>query len=250
MKSIKDYAPEIWGVFIAIITLNLWYLSSLAVEHKVLPYAATPLIGLITAAIGAFLGAYFAFQLRKYEEKTGKTEKQKSSIDEALLILIRQANALQNIYNDLKKYKQPHERAFLLPAIKPPSYSDLKQNLQSLNFLIDHQEVQTILILSIEQERFEQAMHAIEIRNVFFVQEVQPVLSQHNLNDKQISLPELKELLGERLYHGSINSSSEMYQHIEKTSKTIIEMIEILRTAAKNIFPGSKFIGFAPPHQV
>lgn len=141
MKSIKDYAPEIWGVFIAIITLNLWYLSSLAVEHKVLPYAATPLIGLITAAIGAFLGAYFAFQLRKYEEKTGKTEKQKSSIDEALLILIRQANALQNIYNDLKKYKQPHERAFLLPAIKPPSYSDLKQNLQSLNFLIDHQEV-------------------------------------------------------------------------------------------------------------
>lgn len=247
MKRIKDYSPELWGVFIAIITLNLWYLSSLAVEHTVLPYAATPVIGLITAAIGAFLGAYFAFQLRKHEEKTAKIEKNKSSIDEALLILVRQANALQTIRQSLDKYKKPYERAFLLPAIKPPSYSDLKQNFQNLNFLIEHGEVQTILILSIEQERFEQAINAIEIRNIFYVQEVQPALSLHNLSKKNISLSELEKILGERLYHGSINGAQVMYQHIEQSSISTIEMIETLRTAAKKIFPDSKFIGFVNP---
>lgn len=68
--------------------------------------------------------------------------------------------------------------------MKPPDYSSVKQDIDSLQFLIDNDNAQILMELTIEQERFKQAINSINIRNEFYVNEVQPALSFHALNGR------------------------------------------------------------------
>lgn len=250
MKRIKSYTPEIMGILIASAALNLWYLSSLAIENAVLPKSFDYLVNATISSVGAFLGAYFAFKLKKSEDDKATLNKNKSSLDMSLLIMARQINALCNFKRDLDPFTTPFERAFNLPALKPPAYSDLIQDIASLNHLIEHEEIQIILNISIEQERFEQAIDSINIRNNFYVNEIQIAISEKGLNGKAMTLDEYKNELGERLFAGAMNGSNTMYQHVNETISSLKSTFKDLRTIAKKIHPEQKFIqlkGFDTP---
>ncbi|HHP5494318.1 hypothetical protein [Aeromonas veronii] len=200
MKNLRDYQPEIFGVIVALAVLNIWYLCSVAIDESVVPKSYDYLIRVLTVAAGGFIGAFSAFWLKSYEEGKKDKKKEKSALNSALFVLIRQINAIQCIKRDLDKYKTPFERGLSLPAMKPPDYSSVKQDIDSLQFLIDNDNAQIFMELTIEQERFEQAINSINIRNEFYVNEVQPALSFHALNGRPLPLAEFEEKLGERLF--------------------------------------------------
>lgn len=242
MKILRDYQPEIFGVIVALVVLNIWYLSSVAIEESVVPKSYDYLIRALTVAVGGFIGAFSAFWLKAYEERKKDKEKQKSALNSALFVLIRQINAIQNIKRDLDKYETPFERGLTLPAMKPPDYSSVKQDIDSLNFLIDNDNAQILMELTIEQERFEQAINSINIRNEFYVNEVQPALSFHALNGRPLPLAEFEEKLGERLFQGAMNGASVLYEHVYASDVSLHEKYTELREIAKNLFPGEKFV--------
>ncbi|RPA22808.1 hypothetical protein [Shewanella frigidimarina] len=244
MKILRDYQPEILGVIVALAALNIWYLSSVAIEESVLPKSYDYLIRALTVAVGGFIGAFSAFWLKSYEEGKKNRQKQKSALNSALFVLIRQINAIQCIKRDLDKYETPFHRGLSLPAMKSPDYSSVKQDIDSLQFLIDNDNAQILMQLTIEQERFEQAINSINIRNEFYVNEVQPALSFHALNGRPLLLAEFEDKLGERLFQGAINGAAVMYELVYASDASLHEKYTELRELAKKLFPGEKFVAW------
>lgn len=244
MKNLRNYQPEIFGIIVGLAILNIWYLSSVAIEESVVPKNYDYLVRGLTVAVGAFIGAFSAFWLKTHEEKKKAKEEKKNALNSALFVLIRKINAIQCIKRDLDNYKTPFDRALLLPAMKPPDYSNVKQDIDGLHFFIDIDNAQMLMELTIEQERFEQAINAINIRNEFYVNEVQPALSFHALNGKPLPLEEIEEKLGERLFQGAINGAATMYELVNASDISLREKYTSLREIAKGLFPGEKFVGW------
>ncbi|HHQ4624042.1 hypothetical protein [Aeromonas veronii] len=244
MKNLRDYQPEIFGVIVALAVLNIWYLCSVAIDESVVPKSYDYLIRVLTVAAGGFIGAFSAFWLKSYEEGKKDKKKEKSALNSALFVLIRQINAIQCIKRDLDKYKTPFERGLSLPAMKPPDYSSVKQDIDSLQFLIDNDNAQILMELTIEQERFEQAINSINIRNEFYVNEVQPALSFHALNGRPLPLAEFEEKLGERLFQGAMNGAAVLYELVYASDVSLHERYTELRVLAKKLFPGEKFVAW------
>ncbi|WP_417316383.1 hypothetical protein [Cycloclasticus pugetii] len=200
------------------------------------------IMNVFTVAVGGFIGAYSAFWLKANDDDRKRNELQINALNSALLILIRQINAIHGIKRDFDQYIAPLDRAFSLPAMQPPNYSDLKQNIDVLSFLIDSRNPHMLMKLTIQQERFEQAINAINIRNNFYVNEVQPALSYHNLNGRPLPVREFEEKLGERLFQGAISGAEGMYRLVESCDRSVSITYQELFALSRELYPKGKFL--------
>ncbi|MFM5178572.1 hypothetical protein ACEUAY_02995 [Aeromonas veronii] len=244
MKTLRNYQPEIFGVIVALAVLNIWYLSSLAIDKSITPKSYHYFIQLFTVAIGGFIGAFSAFWLKKHEEEKKDRESKRNALNFALFVLIRKINAIQCIKKDLERYTTPFERGLCLPAMKPPDYSGVKQDINGLQFLIGGVHAHILMELTIEQERFEQAINSINIRNEFYVNEVQPALSFHSLNGRPLPLAEFEGKLGERLFNGAIKGAAVLYELVYACDVSLNETYTELREIAKKLFPDENFVAW------
>lgn len=245
MKKNDEYLPYFLAVLYAFLLLNLWYLSAIAIEHKVLPIAWDYLFKGLTILIGAFTGAFSAFKLNSKKDENKRYKEQKMLMNKVLFISIRQINAIQCYCGNISKYSSDFERAFHLPALKPPTYADLNYNFNELSFLFeDHSQL--MMNLAIEQERFEQTFDSITLRNDFLVNDVQPMLSELKLSKPNKVTDEFRAALGDRLYCGAITHARNMYYHLEEANTSINKMHEEIYIVASKIFPGESFIKEEP----
>lgn len=194
--------------------------------------------------LGTFFGATFAFRLNQDKEERKLSDDRREALNRASFVLIRQWNAMDQLLRQFKEYPPPFHRAFNMPALTPPSYSDLTQQIADLDFLIDSSNPGLLMDLIIEQERFQQAIESLRIRNRFYVEEVQPALEKHKLNKQTVSGEQVEQLLGERLFQGAINGSENAWQHISAASESIPKAHQALLAEARKLFPGRKFITY------
>lgn len=166
----------------------------------------------------------------------------------ALFILLRQINAIHQLKKDFEKHQSDVERAFNLPAITPPTYTDLIHNFVELNFLLDSSKPEILMRLSTEQECFHQAIESLRIRNKFYLDEIQPAIANLGINGKDLTKKEMQNMLGERLYKSAINQAQIAWEHIKKTSDSIPKIHKELHNLAKEIFPKQKFINYEYEH--
>lgn len=239
--SKESYTPEILGVLVGMGALTLWYFSSLAIDRVVVPSSFQSIITVCGSAFGAFFGAYCAFKLRQHEENQNKRAKRKSALDICLFITARQHNAVTLLKSIYDKYPNEFLRAFMMPAIKPPDYKDLKINIDDLMFLADQEHVDFLFQLSIEQERFEQVMFAVNIRNDYAVDKLQPAIAEHQLNGRDVTKAELKAKLGEEIYFSSLNMASNAYEQLTLHFESLFKLHNELHAIAVSIFPGERF---------
>jgi len=195
---------------------------------------------------GTFLGATVAFRLNQQKEEREVRAKQHAALNRALFVLVRQQNALTQLRSDFEKYSDDFSAAFNMPASKPPEYAGLKQDFASLEFMLQSHSPNTLFKLTIEQERFEQAIDSLRIRNDFYVNEVQKAISDASLNKKVVTPTEVEMLFGQRLYGGAINGAKTARTHICATHQSIPVMLTELRQVAKELFPKHKFVSYVP----
>ncbi len=198
----------------------------------------------VLALLGTFLGATFAFRLNQDKEDKMLHKKRREAINRAMFILARQANAVHQLRRDYEKYTNPIERAINLPALKPPSYSDLVHNFVDLEFPLESADPNVLFQLTVEQERFHQVVNSVNTRNDFYVNEYQPKLAAVALNGKQATAAELSILLGERIFSGTVNGATIAYEHICASDTSIPEMQNALISVAKQIYPSHTFVTF------
>ncbi len=198
----------------------------------------------VLALFGTFLGATLAFRLNEQKEEAETARKKREALNRALFVLIRQHNAIIQLKRDMDACPNDFHLAFNMPALKPPSYADLFQHVADLEFLIDSGNPNILFKLTIEQERFHQAIDSIRIRNEFYVNEVQPQLAATGMNGKRVTLEDAEALLGERIFGGAMNGAIHAKKHLNDSNDSIPKVLEELRTEAKELFPGHKFLDY------
>jgi len=233
----KHYVPEFLGVILALLLINVWYLAGVAIEESILPIEYEFSIKLFSVIIGAFIGAYSAFKLDQSEKKLAEHKENRIVMNRTLFILVQQINAIKLVKRDLDKYQSDFEKAFNLPALAQPDYSDLKFEQNKLSFLIEHHYAHILMELRLEQSRFEQAMGSIKIRNEFYINEVQPLVSKHELTGKKLPLKEYHYKLGERVFKGAFQGIEQVCFHVEETETSLMELFNKVSIIAKELFP-------------
>ena len=198
----------------------------------------------LLALLGTLLGATLAFRLNEDKESKKEAAAQRSALNRALFVLARQKNAVALIARELEPFKTPFDRAFNFPAAKVAPYEDLVHRFEDLEFLLNTSDVNVVMRLTVEQERFHQMLETLRIRNEFYVRELQPEIARHRLNRKEVSGAAVAERFGERLFETAMNYAEILRDHVESSTTSIPEMHEELRIVAKRLYPNSKFVGF------
>lgn len=237
----KDYLPEFLGVMLCVFSLNLWYFSSLAIHNEAAPVFYDFIINGLIILIGAFFGSYSAFKLNDKKSIQENYLAEKAAINKGLFITCLMMNAIKSVCKSYGPYESSPSRPFNLPAIKPSNYDHLRFDFESLCFLLEDSP-QLLMDLDVEQKRFEMVFSAILLRNNFYVNEVQPVLSDSGLSNGDVTKEALKKTLGDRLFYGLENYTNEIYFHLKLTDKSLNEMYEEIIAEAKKRFPNEKFI--------
>jgi hypothetical protein len=196
------------------------------------------------AMLGTLLGATLAFRLNEEKESLKREGERRAALNRSLFVLVRQVNAVALIAKELEPFKSDFERAFNLPAAKVPLYADLVHDFQSLEFLIETSEANTLMRLTVEQERFQQTLESLKTRNQFYVDEVQPQIAKHSLNKKDVSDQSVVSLFGERIHGAAMTAAAVLKFHVDASAKSLPEMHEELRAVAKRLYPDHKFIAY------
>lgn len=198
----------------------------------------------VLALFSTFLGATLAFRLNEKKEKEAIARKQREALNRALFVLIRQENAIAL----LKKWMDPYTDKFLLafnmPASKPPNYTDLIQDMSSLEFLIESTNPNILFKLAIEQERFHQTLESLRLRNEFYVSEVQRAVAEKGLTGQHVTAEQVEDLFGVRVFHSAMNYAVMARDHVLKSADSLPELRAELRALCKKLFPKRKFLDF------
>ncbi len=201
----------------------------------------------LLALFGTFLGATFAFRLNEDKEMRKLEASKRTALNRAVFVLCRQHTAIRQLLKEIQAYKSPYERAFNFPALQPPPYTDLVQNFSDLEFLLESTEPTMLLHLTVEQERFHQAIESLRLRNVFYVNEFQPEIARLSLNGKVTTPEKVEALLDERIFGTAMNGAANVYAHLEDCDKSIPAIYEQLRKLAGVMYPSHKFIQYELP---
>jgi hypothetical protein len=199
-------------------------------------------MSVLTVAVGGFIGAYSAFWLKSSNEDKRQHERQINALNKAIFIQIRQITAIHNIKKNFANYKEEGVRAMLLPALQPPDYSELKQDLDSLGFLINSGNPHLLMSLSLDQHRFEQMIEAISIRNDFYLKEVNPAILANGLYGIKFDALEVESVLGSPLYNCAVSNARVMYEYVNISENALIKTYKSLLLLSKELYPKAKFI--------
>ncbi|MCG8672782.1 MAG: hypothetical protein MI867_25500, partial [Pseudomonadales bacterium] len=135
--------------------------------------------------------------------------------------------------------------AFNLPAMMTNEFDDLVQNYEELSFILSSDYPNLVLELSIEQEKYEQAIKSITARSEFLLKEFQPILENRGLNKKEFPKDEFKKLLGERVFETCFNYSKDMKMHVISTCDSLPNTLRKVREYGLKEFPGEKFLNYS-----
>jgi hypothetical protein len=194
--------------------------------------------------VSTFLGATLAFRLSENKENEKEALRRKQALDFSLFILLQQDNAVRQIAKPYTEAQHDAQRAFLIPAFKPPDYSGLRHDLSSLSFLLEVGAPQVLFELAIEQERFSQLIEALRVRNEFYVSELQPALEKTGMIGRPVSLEEAEQLLGKRIFGTAMNQGRFLKEHLDASVSSIPAMFTKLRATAKTQYPSAKFLAY------
>lgn len=143
----------------------------------------------------------------------------------------------------LEMGKRP-DRIFNIQPIKLPEWNNLKQDYSSLAFLLTDNP-QLLMDLTIEDQRFSQAMTTVTMMSEFFVNELHPTLADKALHKQETTLQQAKELIDPVLFRKAQLYTDQVVSHISASVQSLPAVAVRVFEAGKLRFPNEKFIKVA-----
>lgn len=206
----------------------------------------TNVITLISALVGAFAGAWFAYKLQHVKEESELKKSQIAHLNEAMFGLFRQYSDLLNIKKNLDEFEAVPIRAFVMPSTIYYK-SEIKFDSRNLSFILGTDNPDILAKLFTLNAKYSQALLTADMRSELHAKQIQPNLEKHQLVDRFVSIEELEDKLGKKLYVSAIKITDELFVQVNATIKAHIEFEAELFDFAKMLFPGEpdkKFIRF------
>jgi hypothetical protein len=101
--------------------------------------------------------------------------------------------------------------------------------------------MQLLFNLTIEQERFEQTLIAVDNRNTYSNEKLAPAFAKSNLSGKPVNREVLRKELGDVLFISALQASETAFTFATEAAESIFKAQVQLHKIAKEIFPGSAF---------
>lgn len=221
--------------FLAVMVMVAGYLTGVVNINSVV-------LLVLSSFLSTFLGATYAFRLNSKKDKEKEDERRQSALQLALFILARQDNAIRTVWKQIKDWDGRKDAFFNMPPIVTPLYEDLKQNFSEISFLLETDSPNVLFKLSIEQERFSQTIIAINERAKFHFEDFQPKVADTGIGGKDVTLDEVKNILGERIFGVMEATTKNLFSHLSLSLKSLSSTADELFKLAKKEYPNCKFL--------
>lgn len=253
LNKFSTYKPELMGLLVASITLFTWYLSSLAIEHRVIPKSWDSILSflnvLIPSGFGACAGAWAAFSLNTKKEINKENLERVRSLNSALFISSRQINTIAQLRKSILSYqKDPYAGINLQPEYIVKNEL-LRIDFSKLEFLIEKGAVDVLDKLALEEDRFLAAIESVATRTAFHYEILQPALENSDLPINIDNEEQIKHDIGERLFFTSINLFTNLSAHVLETYESYIDIHKELFDKSKSLYPENTFIHLSFPKE-
>jgi hypothetical protein len=210
--------------------------------------AAKDIGSAILAGISTLIGAIYAFRLSERKEKEGERAKRIHALNKALFSLGRQVNAIRYIREEVSPYDTDMKRLFGCKAAMPPDYSDVRVDFESLSFLLDTNDPDLLLRLSVEQDGFHQVIRAISMRAQYFVDQFQPAVMASGIMTDPITTTDLimlndaREKIGSLVFDSALNYTTSMFTALDEALPRLQKIMVELEDLSRQIYPGERFL--------
>ncbi|MGA9111617.1 MAG: hypothetical protein ACLPSL_00725 [Smithella sp.] len=210
----------------------------------------TQIIQSLATLSAAFFGAWFAFSLQSKSKKKEEIDNYISASNRTIFTLYQRINNLA-VYK--KQFIDPFRGHPAIFLVLRPSNSFEKDdtiiNLNTLDFLINHNYPQLLAELHIEDQRYKTAIGCINLHFKLHDQ-IQPLLEKAGLKEgEDYDLDFFEKALGQRLYCTLKRAVEELIFNVEETIKTSIDVKKRFRESLKSIFSDKKFMDFELPEK-
>jgi hypothetical protein len=243
--NIKVILPEVLGVLFAILILNLWYVSALTIEHRVVPSTYDYFLNATIVLSAAFFGSFTAFSFNNRKEEAKEKKQKIYALNSTLFVTLQEINGLLQIKRDIEPLKNDPIGFLKIPAFYAPDYSALKLELNRLEFLLqEHSDL--LFELSIQQGCFESAVISIKMRGDFHHLELQKALNDSNFDVEYPTREELINACGPRIVYTAMKQTENMFSQVYSTVESLIALHERLHEIAKKLYPGIPFVKYLP----
>jgi len=252
MRRIKqfcsDFFPEIMGVSVAIASLNIWLIVSIAIDKVGLSATYESIeesfLVIASTALGAVAGSYFTFRYNRKEILATERLKRINSIHKTIFVLNIQISELNIVRYHRKQYQYrgQYHKALLLPSYSFPASSKLSLNLEELSFLIEFKKRKGLKILYDSQMYYELAVNAVTERSNFYDNEIQPVSNQLEFDRlRRLESKDCREKLGDQTIDKALGLLKNMDDKCEIAANNLNEAIVLIMDIAEEIYPQEDF---------
>ncbi|TQV87967.1 hypothetical protein [Aliikangiella coralliicola] len=240
----KKFANEFLGLLFALLVLNVWYFSSLAVEQEVIPKNLEYLTKAAIGIMSAFIGAYFAFKLNRDKGEAELEKEHVTAINTALFTIAKQFFLLHTLKQNLDEFREDKSRFITCPAINYGTVEHIALDYKSLNFLIE-KEPTFLLDLYVEEERFRSAINHANRRHDILVEQVHPKL-QMEPDISLFSTPDaLADVVGKHLAYSVFHTTNRLYHVADAAYSSTYSMQKKMFKLAKKHYPKRTFVKYS-----
>lgn len=209
----------------------------------------TSIIPSLATLVAAFFGAKYAFQFQRDKDREDNKKRNVINGNSSLFTLMRMTNNLVVF-----------QRQIIAPIRNSPTYfldmrptnviekDDIKLNIDNLNFLLETDDRNLLGEIVVEEERYKNAIDAVNLRSNLHIHEVQLKLESAGfVQGESISLAQIENILGQRLYVSITLATDEVISHVDAAVVSIKLVADKLTASLKKQFPDEIIISFAIP---
>ncbi len=205
----------------------------------------------LATLFATYLGAKYAFDLHSNKEKSETKNKNIISGNLTIFNIIKMINSLINYKTQIIDPVRNKPSAFL--EMRPTPHwnkNDISIKLEDMSFLLGMDDVNLLGELSLAEEKYKNALDAINMRSTIHLQEAQPKIELQGIKEGgDYSMDHLEKSLGNRLFNTLQRSTQEVIEHVEEAIAYLESTGNKLHEILNNAYPQEKILGILMPEK-
>ena len=204
--------------------------------------------------VAAFGGAWLAFRLERKRRDDDEIQRRVGAANRALYTLFNFWNILEQFRKEaIEPLRGKHDQWLNMPATVPTKYGLTAFEAGELSFLLQTENAMVFSTLLLEEQRFAQAVHMIELRSSIVLNQVFPRFATAGVRVGGTLLePDVEKIIGNDTVHKLKVLGESIVANVDANLKSIVTAHDQLRAAMKRLYPKRKFIkvefGVVEPH--
>ena len=201
------------------------------------------LIDPLVTLVAAFAGAWFAFLFERRHKDAEEVRRRVGAVNRALYTLTTQWSAMVQIRQEVIDPYRGRDDAWLnMAATVPGRHDRISLEAGELSFLLEV-DGQAYAEMLLEEQRYNLAIHTLDVRSNIIFNEVWPRLGQAGIGiGARTDAAEIERIIGMDATRKLKVIGDALVKNVDENLKTIVAAYGRVRGAMKKAYPNEKLI--------